>query len=130
MNRFFIFIAMNPAETYILDQNEPFRTILLGLQLIIETTLPSAKMLFKFNIPFYYLDGKQPFCYLNQSKNYVDLCFWHGTHLTKHVDKLVSENRKHMKSLRYFSPEEIDVDVVKDVLLEAFSMRDRKYYKE
>ncbi len=120
---------MNPAERYILEQEEPFRSILLHVQYVIEKTLPSAQMLYKYKIPFYYLDGKQPFCYLNQTKGYVDIGFWHATHLTLHMEHLVSEKRKHMKSLRYFSLEDIDEQVLTDILLEAYSFRDRQYYK-
>lgn len=125
----FLFLAMNPAEAYILDAKEPYRSILLHLQMLIEHVLPTAVMLYKYKIPFYYLDGKQPFCYLNQSKKYVDLVFWHGTHLTKHKQQLVQEKRKHMKSLRYFHLDEIEDKVVIEVLEEAYSLRDLPYHK-
>jgi hypothetical protein len=69
------------------------------------------------------------FFYLNQSKNFVDLVFWHGAHLTQHTEILVSEGRKHMKSLRYKTLEEIDQQILIEVLLEAHSVSDRKYYK-
>jgi hypothetical protein len=65
---------MNPAENYIIDQAEPFRSMLLHLQLIIENTIPSLDLKFKCKIPFYNLE-ERPFCYLNQSKDYVDLGF-------------------------------------------------------
>jgi hypothetical protein len=120
---------MNPAEAYILNAKEPYRTILLHIQVLVEAAVPSVELLYKFKIPFYYIDGKQPFCYLNQSKNYVDICFWHGTHLTRHTDKLISKNRKHMKSLRYYTLEDIDETVLIEILEEAYSMRDRNYYK-
>ncbi len=120
---------MNPAEQYILAQPEPARTILLHLQVIVETTLPDAVMLYKFKIPFYYIDGKQPFCYLNHSKGFVDICFWHGAHLTKHTNHLVSTGRKHMKSLRYFTPDDVNEDILVEVLNEAYSVKHKKYYK-
>jgi len=120
---------MNPAEAYILNAKEPYRSMLLHLQLVVESAIPEIQLLYKFKIPFYYLNGKQAFLYLNQSKNYVDLGFWHGAHLTKHEDKLVSDNRKHMKSLRYYKMEDIDDEVLIDLLEEAYSYRDRKYYK-
>ena len=42
----------------------------------------------------YYL-GKRPMCYMHQSKDYVDISFWHSTHLSKKLDVyLVSEKRK------------------------------------
>lgn len=120
---------MNPAEAYILDKEEPFRSILLHLQVVIENTIPSLQLLYKWHMPFYYIDGKQGFVFLNKSKKYVDVGFWHGAHLTLHRDKLISEGRKHMKSLRYFTPEDIDETVLIEVLQEAYSFRDQKYYK-
>ncbi len=120
---------MNPAEAYILNAKEPYRTMLLHLQVVIETTLPDLQLLYKWKLPFYYIDGKQGFCFFNQSKDYVDLVFYHGTHLSMHQDKMISENRKHMKSLRYFRIEDIDDRVLIDVLREAYSFRERKYYK-
>ncbi|MCW5520708.1 DUF1801 domain-containing protein [Aureitalea sp. L0-47] len=120
---------MKPAEEYILNAKEPFRSIMLHLQMVIESTLTDLELLYKWRLPFYYIEGKQGLCYFNQSKNYVDLGFWHGAHLTVHRDKLVSENRKHMKSLRYFKLEDVDDEVLIDVLKEAYSVRDRKYYK-
>ncbi|MEM0519342.1 MULTISPECIES: DUF1801 domain-containing protein [Aequorivita] len=119
---------MKPADDYILNKPEPFRAILLHLQATIETLLPETKLLYKWKMPFFYIENK-PFCYLNFSKKYVDLVFWHGTHLTKHKEILISDGRKHMKSLRFKSLEEIDQQVLNDVLLEAYALRDKKYYK-
>lgn len=119
---------MKPAEAYILKQSEPFRSILLQLQLIIESTVGDAELLYKWGLPFYYIDGKQPFCYMNCSKGYVDLVFWHGAHLTLHLDSLVG-GRKHFKSLRYTSSEALDEEIVIELLQEAYSVRDKKYYK-
>jgi hypothetical protein len=96
---------------------------------VIEATIPEAQLLFKWRMPFYYLDGKQGFCYLNKTKNYVDLGFWHGAHLTLHTDRLISENRKHMRSLRYFKPDDVNEEVLIEVLQEAYSCKDKKYYK-
>lgn len=120
---------MNPSEQYILNQEEPGKSILLHLQVFVESTLPDAVLLYKYKIPFYYIEGKQPFCYLNYTKGYVDICFWHGTHLSLHNEHLVSKGRKHMKSLRYYKPEDVDESILADVLNEAYSVRGRKYYK-
>jgi hypothetical protein len=77
----------------------------------------------------HYKKGKYPFRYLNYTKGYVDICFWHGTHLSLHREQLVSKGRKHMKSLRYCKLEDLDESILADVLNEADSFRDRKYYK-
>ncbi|MGB5665911.1 MAG: DUF1801 domain-containing protein [Maribacter sp.] len=119
---------MNPAEDYILNQTDPFRNILLHLKSVIESTVPNVDLKYKYRIPFYYINGR-PFCYLNQSKNYVDVGFWNAAHLTAHLDKMTTAGRKIMKSLRYTSLDEIDHDVLVDVLNDAFTVRDRKFWK-
>ena len=112
---------MNPSETYILNQPEPYRSILLHLQVIVETTIPEVELLYKYRIPFYYYK-KRPFCFLNAShkKQFVDICFVRGNQITIHQDLLVTEKRKKMASLRYKSIEDIDnvilIDVLKNVL--------------
>ncbi|NNK74887.1 MAG: DUF1801 domain-containing protein [Maribacter sp.] len=118
---------MNPAEEYILNQPEPFRGILLHLQSVIERSITDVDLKFKYRIPFYYVNDK-PFCYLNQSKDYVDVGFWQARHLTLHPDKMTTANRKMMKSLRYTALDEIDDTVLIAVLNEAYSVKDRKLW--
>ena len=116
---------MNPASAYILSQNEPFRSMLLHLQSVIEHTVPDLDLKYKYRIPFYYIEGR-PFCYLNQSKDYVDVGFWNATHLSVHLELLCSEGRKMMKSLRYASLAEIDNDILVAVLLDAYAIKGKK----
>ncbi|MFY9242936.1 MAG: DUF1801 domain-containing protein [Polaribacter sp.] len=121
---------MKPAEDYILKQPEPFKSILLHLQILIESRFPEVDLQFKWKIPFYYLNDK-PFCYLNPSKKkgYVDVAFWVSAHLTKYNELLISENRKVVKSLRYFNLEDIDSKVLLSVLDEAHQLKDNGFYK-
>lgn len=119
---------MNPAESYILDQPEPFRSILLHLQAVIEHHIPDVDLKYKYRIPFYYIEGR-PYCYLNQSDDYVDVGFWNAAHLTKNLEYLTTKGRKLMKSLRYRSLEEIDDAILLEVLKDAYSVRDKKFYK-
>lgn len=119
---------MNPAEEYILEQPEPFRGILLHLQSVIEQTIPDVDLKYKYRVPFYYLNGK-PFCYLNQAKDYVDLGFWNAAHLTTHLEFMTTAGRKMMRSLRYTSLQEINHTVLTEVLMNAYGVRDRKFYK-
>lgn len=122
---------MKPAEDYILKQPEPFRSILMHLQLLIEGAFPNADLQFKWKIPFYYLNEK-PFCYLNASKKkgYVDVVFWVSAHLTKYNEFLISENRKVVKSLRYFNLEDINEEILLTVLDEAHQLKDKGFYKK
>lgn len=106
---------MNPAEVYILKQEEPFRSILLQLQSVILAIAPQAELLYKWRIPFYYCNGI-PLCYLNKSKDYVDLVFWHGNQLDKYKIKFVAANRKSVMSLRYKTLEDINDEVIVYVL--------------
>ena len=121
---------MKPAEAYILNQSEPFKSILMHLQILIESSFPAVDLQFKWKIPFYYLDGK-PFCYLNPSKKkgYVDVAFWLSAHLTKYNEQLISENRKVVKSLRYYTLEDINEEVLFSVLEEAYQLKDKGFYK-
>ncbi len=121
---------MNPAEVYILEQSEPFRSMLLHLQVVIETTLPEVTLKYKYKIPFYYVGGN-PFCYLNVPKNkaYVDVGFWNAAHLTVYTEHLKAAGRKVMKSLRYQSLDEIHEEILVAILKDAYSVRDKKFYK-
>ena len=120
---------MNPAEAHILDQQEPFRSILLHLKAVIETVIPEVDMKYKWRIPCFFA-GKQPICYLNTvpKKGFVDIAFWNSAYLTKHIELMVAENRKVVKSLRYYSLEEIDDTVLKDVLQESYALRAKGFY--
>lgn len=114
---------MKPSEEYILNQPEPYRSILLNLQIIIESQIPEAELLYKWKIPFYYYKGK-PFCYFNAShkRMYVDLGIVKGFQLTIHQDKLISEKRSIMKSLRYYSEDEIDSSVLVEIIQELTNL--------
>ena len=118
---------MNPAEEYILNQPQPFRSMLLHLQSVIVPTIPKVELKYKYRIPFYYVEEK-PFCYLNQSKDYVDVGFWNAKHLTLHLDKMTTAGRKMMKSLRYKSLEHINDKVLVEVLLDAYAVRNKKFW--
>ena len=83
---------------------------------------------YKYRIPFYYLEGR-PFCYLNQSKDYVDLGFWNAAHLSVHTELMNTKGRKMMKSLRYKSLEGINDIILVEVLQDAYSVKDRKFWK-
>ena len=117
---------MNPAEDYILKQEEPYKTILLQLQTIIEAVVLEAEMLYKWRIPVFYNNGI-PICYLNKSKDYVDLAFWHRDKMQKYKQHFVTENRKSVASLRYRSLEEINDEVIVYALKEQLRINTNPY---
>lgn len=121
--------TLNLAETYILKQQEPYKSILLHLQILIEHTLPDAVLLYKWCIPCYYIN-KRPICYLNQTRDYIDVGFWHSAHLSKKWDTyLIAEKRKVVKSLRYKSSGDIDDVVFISILKEIETLKDESFYK-
>ncbi|MBU2927289.1 DUF1801 domain-containing protein [Winogradskyella psychrotolerans] len=121
---------MNPAEAHILKQLEPFKSIFMHLQVLVEHTLPEADLLYKWRMPCYYID-KRPICYLNKSKDYVDVGFWHSAHLSKQWDAyLVSENRKVVKSLRYKTLDDIDDAIFISIIKEVEGLKEKGFYKK
>ena len=118
---------MNPSEEYILSRPEPYKSILLYLQSVIERHVPGLDLKYKYKIPFYYLEGK-PFCYLNQSGDYVDLGFWNAAHLSLHLEKMETKGRKVMRSLRYRSLDEIDEEILGEVLNDAYRVRGKGFW--
>lgn len=117
---------MKPAEAYILKQSEPYRSIMMHLQLLVEVTIPDSELLFKWHLPFFYVD-KRPICYINQTKGYVDLVFWNAARFTKFTELLVIDKRKRMKSLRYTTLNAIDDVVVIEMLKQAYHYREFKF---
>jgi hypothetical protein len=63
-------------------------------------------------------------------KKFVDIAFWNSTHLTKHLELMVTEKRKVVKSLRYKTLEEINDEVLVAVLEEAYTLRGKGFYKK
>ncbi|CAL2075583.1 DUF1801 domain-containing protein [Tenacibaculum sp. 190524A05c] len=122
---------MKPAEVYILNLEEPFKSIVMHLQLIIEQQFPEVELQFKWKIPFYVLDGS-PFCYLNPSKKkgYVDVGFYGDHKFEKYNEFLISEGRKVVKSLRFSSIEEINSEILTYILYEANSNKEKGFWKK
>lgn len=122
---------MKPAEIYILNRPEPFRTMLMHLQLLVENTVAEAELKYKWKIPVYYI-GKKPLCYFNASikKGFVDVAFWTSSDLSKFEKQLITENRKVVKSLRYFSLDDIDEAVLIEILKTICNSSQKGFYKK
>lgn len=117
---------MKPAEDYILKQIEPFKSILIQVQVLIEQTLPVYNLQYKWRLPFYFSEGC-PICYLNVTKGYVDVCFWLSDDFAIIHPSLVSEKRKHVKSLRYLAINDIQPPLLTTCINEAFKTREKGF---
>ena len=117
---------MNPAESYILKTPEPFREILLHLKTLIEYSVPEAQLLYKWHLPFYYLNSSM-FCFLNYRKTFVELSIPKGIELPDRDKLIAGEGRKSLRSLRFLSSEDIDEQLVLSVLSQ---LKDFKVYRE
>lgn len=118
---------MKPAEEYIYKAPKKHQEILMHLQAVIVRIIPSADLKFKYKLPYFYVDDS-PFCHLNYNKNYVDLVFKNGQHLTQHTEFLVTDGRKKMKSLRYINLEEVNDTILVAVVKDAYQVRHKKFY--
>lgn len=111
---------MKPTEVYILRQPERYKAMMLHVISVVEQELDTSELLFKWGIPYIYFK-KKPFCYLapNHKKGFLDVGFAKGFGLKRNQEVLVDERRNTVKSLRYFSIEEIDNQILIDVVSEA-----------
>jgi len=98
---------------------------MMHLQLLVETACPRAQLKYKWRLPFYYLDEKTLFCFLNYRKNYIDLGLAYGDALRdKHAVLVAGENRKMMRSLRFYKLDDIDDVLVIETLQELELLRE------
>lgn len=115
---------MKPAELYILNQPENYRNILFHIMAVVQNTILDVTLEYKWTIRYFYYK-KKPLCYLNASHKhgFVDVGFAKGFELKSNLDHLIADNgRNTVKSLRYFSLEQIDNAILISVLEEAKSL--------
>ncbi|WP_445717375.1 DUF1801 domain-containing protein [Flavobacterium sp.] len=121
---------MKPTEAFILRQPEQYQAMILHVLSVVEQELSQSELLFKWGIPYVYYN-KKPFCYLapNHKKGFLDVGFAKGFQLKRNQNELISENRNTVKSLRYYSIEEINNNILKDVILEAKGLYNANKHK-
>lgn len=115
---------MNPSEEYILKKREPFKSILIHLRVLILDHHSKMGEKISYGIPFFYYD-KKPLCYLNilKGQKFVDLAFMRGMRLAKEFPEMKDfNNRKQVRSLQFYSLNEVDESLIKRVLSRAIEM--------
>lgn len=116
---------MKPAEDYILNQPEPFRDILMHLQIIIQSHFPEVVLYYKWKLPFYYFENS-PLCYLNFSKKkgFIDVGFWFF-HDSKYKEFMIDQGRKVVRSMRYEYLEQINEKQLVAILKESHKHKEK-----
>lgn len=112
---------MKPQDEYLINQPQKYRDMLLHIIAVIRHIIPDASLEYKWAIPYFYVNNK-PFCYLNASHKYqfVDVGFAKGFQLKENQEYLIAnKGRNTVKSLRYYSLEQIDNQILIEVLTEA-----------
>jgi len=111
---------MKPTDVYILKLPEEYKAMVLHVIAVVEQVLPNTELLFKWGFPYVYYK-KKPFCYLyvNHKKQFLDVGFARGFQLKENQEYLIDEKRNTIKSLRYFSIESIDNEILIAVIKEA-----------
>lgn len=101
---------MNPVEQHILNQPEPYQSLLLYVRSVIKKTLPSIEEKYSYKIPFYHFD-KKPLLYLNVLKgtDFLDIAFVQGFLLQEKFPELHDyKNRKNVRSIQIKSLDSFD----------------------
>ena len=97
---------------------------MMHLQILVETAIPEVQLKYKWRLPFYYLDDKTMFCFLNFRKKFVDLGMSYGNELSnQHGVLIAGEGRKMLRSLRFSTLEDINDKVVIETLQELKEIR-------
>lgn len=78
---------MKPADLYLLNQPEPYQSMLLYIIDVVKKVLPNTTLEYKWTAPYFYYTSK-PFCYLNASheNQFIDVGFAKGFQLKDNLD--------------------------------------------
>lgn len=107
---------MSPVEEFILEQTQNIKPILYRVRELILSASPYIQEKMVYNIPFFY--GKKRMFYLNPHKNGVELGFCYGYLMAEH-DVLKSKNRSQVKTLSFYSPEDVQEETINPLIHEA-----------
>lgn len=107
---------MNPVESYILENEQPIRSMLQKIHAIICACAPQMEARLTYNIPFYYYFGR--ICYLNPKENSVDLGFCRGALLSEHP-LLGRTELKEVRIINYKRLQDIEEETLTPLIFEA-----------
>lgn len=107
---------MSPVELFVLEQPENLKPIFRKLRDLILYAAPFIEEKMVYDIPFFY--GAKRIFYLNPQKNRVDLGFCEGYLLGKN-EVLQTKNRTQVKTICFYSVDEINTEIILPIIHEA-----------
>ena len=115
---------MNAIELYFDKlENPELAEIGLALHHLILSLIPQVEGSIKWSVPFYRYHGMLG--YTNPRKEYVNLCFTHGIHLSNEQGLLQIEGRKQIRCIHFHNIEEVYRESVSEVILEAALLNEK-----
>ncbi|CAG5082183.1 DUF1801 domain-containing protein [Parvicella tangerina] len=113
----------NAVDQYILRQKGAIRIMMEILNDFLTSPELELSSTLKYGLPFYASD-KQAICYLHKCKDgTLDITFWNGKSLFHQFKQLQLRDRKRMASLNYAKPEEMNLELIRDIANETKSSR-------
>lgn len=112
---------MNPVESYIVSQDEPYQSIMIYIRFVVKKVIPEIEEALNYKIPFFKYNNK-PLLYLNILKGtqFVDVAFVQGILLEKEFPELTNYmDRKQVRSLQISNLENFDEKRFAALLLAA-----------
>ncbi len=117
---------MSEALDYIQQSTAEQRKLFQLSRSVIINSSPRMVESFAYKVPFYSIHYK--ICYLNRLKKGIDIGFVRGNELSDPHGILSDEGRKMVKSIRLFSREEFNEDILRETVQEAIIL-DEFYHK-
>lgn len=115
------------VSDFISAKPSPQKEILIALRNIILAAHPFMEEKIRYGVPFF--DYLGAMCYLSipAKKNYVYIGFIHGKDLSNEQGILETKERKQIRSISYFSVEEMKEELLREVLQEAILWNEIKH---
>ena len=113
------------VDSWIDALSDEQRKIAEALRRSIHQSVPDVEERYSFRIPFYHYFGM--FCYINQLKNGIDLCFCRGKDLVELHPQLEQRNRTMVASVSLLHFADLHTLQVQELILGAAAWQQEAY---
>lgn len=119
---------MNPIYTYIYDQEEPFRSLLIAADALFQNNFGLHPNM-RYRIPFY--DQHTWICYLNIiKKKGIELAFIHGNELNDEHQLLQAKGRKQIRGVLIAQTKQLYTEELQLLIQEAIVLDSWKHERK